>query len=100
MGVDSIVHLEQLVERGGKRELRIATADAQVQAARRDLDEVRRQQRLQLNLAYFDLKLAAEKLVIQQETLRLQEQSVTANQRRFEAGDVAETEVEIGRAHV
>ena len=91
--VDSIVHLEQLVERGGKRELRIATADAQVLASRRDLDEVRRQQRFQLHIAYFDLKLALEKLRIQRETLRLQEQSVAATQRRFLAGDTAETEV-------
>ena len=91
--VDSIVHLEQLVERGGKRELRIASADAQVLASRRDLDEVRRQQRLLLNIAYFELKLALEKLLIQRDTLRLQEQSVAATQRRFLAGDVAETEV-------
>ena len=91
--VDSIVHLEQLVERGGKRELRIASADAQVLASRRDLDEVRRQQRLLLNVAYFELKLALEKLLIQRDTLRLQEQSVAATQRRFQAGDAAETEV-------
>jgi cobalt-zinc-cadmium efflux system outer membrane protein len=43
--VDSIVHLEQLVERGSKRELRIAS--------QHDLDEVRRQQRLALHVAWF-----------------------------------------------
>jgi len=39
---DRIVHLEQLVERGGKRELRGAATDVQVLASRHDLDEVRR----------------------------------------------------------
>ncbi|MFM9967722.1 MAG: TolC family protein, partial [Burkholderiales bacterium] len=68
--VDSIVRLDQLLERGNKRDLRIATADAQVLASQRDLDEVRRQQRLALNVAYFELKLALEKLQIQRETLR------------------------------
>src|SRR3954454_11831798 len=46
--VDSVLHVDQLVERGGKRDLRIATAGAQVEAARRDLGEVRRQQQLAL----------------------------------------------------
>ena len=91
--VDSILRIDQLLERGGKRDLRIATADAQVLATQRDLDEIRRQQRLALNVAYFDLKLALEKLQIIRDTARLHEQSVAANQRRFESGDVAETEV-------
>jgi len=90
---DSVLHVDQLVERGGKRELRIATADALVQAARRDLAEVRRQQRLALEIAYYDLKLAQEKLRIQNDTALLQQQSVNATQRRFEAGDAAESEV-------
>src|SRR4051812_31015572 len=42
--LDSILRVDQLFERGGKRELRVATADALVLAAGRDLDEVRRQQ--------------------------------------------------------
>lgn len=91
--MDSILRVDQVVERGGKRELRIAAADAQVQAVRRDLDEVRRQQRLALNLAYFDLKLALEKQQILSDTLRLHEQSVAATERRLKSGDVAETEV-------
>lgn len=91
--LDSILHVEQLVERGGKRELRIANADAQVAATQHDLDEVRRQQRLALNVSYFELKLALEKLQVLRDALRLHEQSVTATQKRFQAGDVAETEV-------
>ncbi len=91
--VDSVLHVDQLIERGGKRELRIATADALVRAARRDLAEVRRQQLLALDTAYYDLKLAQEKLRILRETALLQQQSVDATQRRLEAGDVSESEV-------
>ena len=91
--VDSIVQLEQLVERGGKRDLRIASSTAQVIASQRDLDEVRRQQRLALHMTYFELKQTLDKLAIQQETVRLHEQSVVAAQRLFSAGQVAETEV-------
>ncbi len=91
--MDSILSINQLVERGSKRELRISTADAQVLAAQRDLTEIRRQQQLALGLAYFELKLALERLRILQDTAQLQEQAVTAAKRRLAAGDAAESEV-------
>jgi cobalt-zinc-cadmium efflux system outer membrane protein len=91
--MDSILHVDQLIERGGKRELRIASAGSLVEAAKRDLAEVRRQQLIALDAAYFDLKLALEKLRIQRDTAALHEQSVSATERRFKAGDVAESEV-------
>ena len=62
-------------------------------AAQRDLTEIRRQQQLALGLAYFELKLALERLRILQDTAQLQEQAVTAAKRRLAAGDAAESEV-------
>jgi cobalt-zinc-cadmium efflux system outer membrane protein len=91
--MDSILRMDQVVERGEKRELRIASAGALVEAARRDLAEVRRQQRLALDTTYYDLKLALEKLRIQRDTAALHTQSVGAAERRLKAGDTSESEV-------
>ena len=91
--VDSVLHIDQLVERGGKRELRIASAESDVQAVRRDLAEIIRQQRLAVQSAYFDLKLALEKRRILADTARLQSESLNAAERRLQAGDASESEV-------
>jgi cobalt-zinc-cadmium efflux system outer membrane protein len=91
--VDSVLHVDQVIERGNKRELRVSAANSQVDAAQRDLDEVRRQQRLALDLAYYDLKLALDRARIQTETSTLHEQSVRAAEQRLKAGDAAESEV-------
>lgn len=90
--MDSILRIDQLVERGGKRELRIASAESDVEAARRDLAEVRRQQRLAVQSTYFDLKLALEKRRILDDTARLQTESLNATERRLQAGDASESE--------
>ncbi len=91
--VDSVVRLDQLIERGGKRELRIASAEHSVAAAEQDLQEVRRQQRLALHLTYYDLKAAGERLAISRENSRQQAQALQAAERRLTAGDVAAAEV-------
>ena len=91
--MDSVLRIDQLLERGGKRDLRIASAGSLVEAARRDLAEVRRQQLLALGTAYFDLKLALEKLRILRDTASLHAESVNAAERRLKAGDISESEV-------
>lgn len=91
--VDSVLRLDQLIERGGKRELRIASAEQSVAAAEQDLEEVRRQQRLALHLAYFDLKAAGERLAISRDNSRQQAQALQAAERRLAAGDIAAAEV-------
>lgn len=91
--MDTALRLDQLIERGGKRELRVAGASAEVRAARHDLREVRRQQRLAVHRAYHELKLAQERHEVLQENARLHQQSLEASQRRLAAGDIAAAEV-------
>ena len=90
---DWIVRLEQLFERGGKRELRVAAARDLARAASLDILEVARQQRIVLAGAYFDLVAAQQALELANETaggyLRLR----SAAQRRLQAGDIAEVDV-------
>ncbi|HPU52917.1 MAG TPA: TolC family protein [Burkholderiaceae bacterium] len=90
---DWIVRLEQLFERGGKRELRVAAARDLARAASLDIRETARQQRIVLAGAYFDLVAAQQALELANETaagyLRLR----TAAQRRLQAGDIAEVDV-------
>src|SRR5579859_611566 len=86
---DSSVRLDQLVERGGKGELRERQADALVAAVRADLAEVLRQQRLAMRQAFFDLAAADERVRLQREFVALSEQSLEATRRRLKAGDIA-----------
>jgi len=101
--VDSVLRLEQLVERGDKRELRQQVAGAMVEAAGRGLADVQRQSLLQLRAAYWELRLAQERQAIAEESAGLFRRSVGAAERRLKVGDVAGTEVarlriEAGRA--
>ena len=56
--IDSAIRIDQQIERGGKRELRVRNAQFLEQAARADLGEVRRQLRLAVAQAYYDLLAA------------------------------------------
>lgn len=89
---DSSLRMEQLVERGGKPALRQGQAQSLLDAARLDLAEQRRVQRLALRETYFDLAAAQEKLRLQREFLTLAEGSAAAAQRRLEAGEVSRAE--------
>lgn len=87
--VDTILRVDQLIERGGKRELRKAAAERLVAAAGAELDDVLRQQRLALAAAYYDLLAAQDRVAVAAETAALWRQSVTATELRLKAGDVA-----------
>ena len=91
--VDSIVRIDQLIERGGKAELRVDTARRLEAAAGEDVVEVSRQQTLALRSAYFDLLAAQEKATSSLESAQLFDKSVDAAQARLKAGDLAGSDV-------
>lgn len=91
--IDTVIGLSQLIERGNKRELRTEAAQFSAAAARNDENDVIRQQRLVLQAAYFDLKLAQERFRISDTTADLFDKSVSASERRLRAGDIAPTEL-------
>ncbi len=90
---DSSVRVEQLVERGGKSGLRVRQAEAALAAARADVAEQVRLQRLAMRTAFFDLGAAQERVRLQRDFLALSSESVSAANRRFEAGEVPRAEV-------
>ncbi|GAB3438473.1 TolC family protein [Massilia solisilvae] len=87
--VDSTVRVDQLVERGGKRELRGAAAAQLVAAARADADDVRRQLRRDVGQAYYDLLAAQERVQVLVQLADLSEHALRAAQQRERAGDLA-----------
>lgn len=89
---DSSVRLEQLIERGGKAGLRERQAAQLVVAARADLAEQLRQQRLAMRTAFFDLALAQERVRLQLEFRGLAQETAAASERRFNAGEVSRAE--------
>jgi cobalt-zinc-cadmium efflux system outer membrane protein len=99
--MDTILRIDQLIERGGKRDLRIRGAEARRDAAKADADEVGRQQLGDLHSAYFALRLAQEKLDLARETASFYGRGVEIGRLRLKAGDVAPVDVsrlEIDRA--
>lgn len=87
--MDSQFRLDQLIERGGKRQLRIKGAEAMLEAARFDMDDMARQQLGALRYAYYNLRLAQEKLKLGRETAALYGKSADAGKLRQKAGDLA-----------
>ncbi|MBK1680066.1 TolC family protein [Rhodocyclus tenuis] len=87
--MDSIVRLEQLIERGGKRELRVQGAEAALAAVRNDLQDTQRQQRQMLSAVYYELLLAQSRQMIAAETAALYGSSLDAANVRYRAGDLA-----------
>jgi len=87
--MDSQLRIDQLIERGGKRDLRLRGATARLEAASLDLDDTARQQLGILRHTYYNLRLAQEKLALAQDTAKLYGQSADAGKRRLKAGDIA-----------
>lgn len=90
---NSSLQVSQLYERGNKRELRTAVAESAVKASGFDLKETYRQQALNMATAYYDLKLAQEVLLIQQDNVSAYDKTLQAAQLRLKAGDVASADV-------
>lgn len=87
--MDTLLRLDQLLERGGKRELRLKGAEARLDAARFDADEAARQQLGALRYAYYNLLLSQEKQKLARETADLYGKSAEAGKLRQKAGDIA-----------
>ena len=89
---DSVIRLEQLFERGNKRELRALSAGARLTAAQRDVEEAERIGLIQLHGAYWDLKLATEREHLTEATAQLAREAVTAAEKRLSVGDIAQVD--------
>jgi cobalt-zinc-cadmium efflux system outer membrane protein len=92
--VDSTIRIDQLVERGGKRELRSLNANLLAQASRLDAAQARRALALAVSIAYYDLIAAQRKLEAATETAALFGGGLRAAEKRKSAGDMAGAEVE------
>lgn len=90
---NSSVQISQMFERGDKRNLRLASAESAVKAAKFDLKDTFRQQQLALKSAYYDLLLAQDSLQIQQTNVDLYEKTLQAAELRLKAGDIASSDV-------
>lgn len=91
--VDSILRVDQLIERGGKRELRTEAAQHRVAAAAADRADTRRTLERDVRQAYADLQASQERQRVLAEVAALQEQSLAVAVKRHKAGDLAEVEV-------
>lgn len=102
--VDSIIRVDQLFERGGKRQLRSDAAQQRVAAAQADRADNRRTLERDVAQAYTDLLASQERQRVLTEVSALQDQTLAVAQKRHQAGDLAEVEVarlklEVQRAH-
>lgn len=91
--LDTVLRIDQLVERGGKRDLRVRGAESRLAASRFDLDDTARQQLGVLRYAYYNLRLAQEKLMLARETAELYGKSADAGRLRQKVGDIAPVDV-------
>lgn len=90
---DSVIRIEQLVERGNKRQWRSQGAEARLRAAQTDAVEAVRTGLIQLHAAYWDLKLAIEREKLAGESAQLARQVETVAEKRLNAGDIASADV-------
>lgn len=81
--------VEQLFERGNRRELRIAVAEQARLASESDIGEVSRVQRLLAAQALFNLKQAEQRVTVNMDTEAILQRLVDAMELRLKAGDIA-----------
>ena len=91
--LNNTIQINQLFERGSKRELRLASAENAIKASKYDFKDVLRQQRLALANSYYDLMLAQELEKIQASNVDLYEKTLRAAELRYKAGDIAFSDV-------
>lgn len=91
--LDTTLRIDQPIERGKKRDLRLAVADALLQANRSDESDSLRQQRLLARQAYFDLKAAEDKARLAGESAQLARQILVKGELRLKAGDLSPADV-------
>ncbi|HMN63480.1 MAG TPA: TolC family protein [Burkholderiaceae bacterium] len=91
--LDRNVRLEQLIERGNKRQLRTDAARQAARAARMDLGDVRRRLGFALAQAYYGLKSAQEAVDYAQANADAFARTLDVARRRLKAGDAAQADV-------
>ncbi len=91
--LDNILRIDQTIERGGKRDLRIETAKKLEQAFAIDTLDTLRQQRAIASGAYFDLNLAQYRIAILRDQATLFARTFAAAQTRLKAGDIPQVDV-------
>jgi len=87
------IHLDKLIERGGKRALRTAQADYQLKAAEAQMLDALRTQLFQLRQAFTTATLARENLLLAEATLQQYEQTERLTEVKVEHGDLPGVEV-------
>ncbi len=90
---DNTVRLDQLVERGNKRDLRLKAAGSNLSATGADLDNTVRLARIDLANAWLDLRAAREIRRIADENAALARRAADAAELRGKAGDLAGVDV-------
>lgn len=90
--IDSTLRLDQVIERGNKRELRLENASNLESAARHDLDDLNRQTKLAVSFAYYDLLAAQQKLRVANEIKNLLSATQAVAEKRKKLGDIAGTD--------
>ncbi|WP_051362426.1 TolC family protein [Solimonas soli] len=83
------VQLQQLIERGGKRDARLRQAHAAADAADADLADLQRRVGAAVRGAYYDLKLAQARAAALRAIADLQQQSLDAAGQRLRTGDIS-----------
>ena len=91
--LNSTIQINQLFERGDKRQIRMASAENGIKASSYDLKDTQRQQTLTLAYAYYDLLLSQESEQIQISNVTLYESTLKAAELRLKAGDIAASDV-------
>jgi cobalt-zinc-cadmium efflux system outer membrane protein len=85
--------VSQLIELGGKRGRRIDVSRNELRLAELDLDAALRTLRHDLRVAYFNIGLARNTLVLGQQAVDQAKELADIARTRFEAGDIAQFEV-------
>jgi len=91
--LNSSVQVSQWIERGDKRELRMASAKNAIKASNYDLKDAERQLLLSFNDAYYDLVLAQETEKILASNRASYEKAIQAAELRLKVGDIAASDV-------
>ena len=91
--MDSVLRVDQLLERGDKRDLRLRAADRNLSATGADLDNTIRLARMALANAWLDLRATQEIRLIAADNARLAARAADAAAIRGKAGDLAGVDV-------
>ncbi len=87
------VTVGQTIETGGKRERRIASAQAATRVTGYELDDVRRQVVAQVKKAFIDVLVAEATLALAQDNLKTVDEVERLQRFRAERGDISELEL-------